>query len=96
VPLEERPEVNVLVPLGDANRQVAELVRRNVDATRCEAIALLRGKRPIVPNDVANRIGHCLLLSAGIVRHGIRERINRPGGAKGSSTQRYAEGLGNR
>ena len=32
VALEERPEVDVLIPLGDADREVTELVRRDVDA----------------------------------------------------------------
>jgi len=40
VPLEERPEVDVLVPLGDADCKVAKLVRRDVDAARSEAVAL--------------------------------------------------------
>ena len=58
VPLEERPEVDVLVPLGDADRQVAQLVRRDVDAARGEAVALLRRERPVVPDDVRDRVGH--------------------------------------
>ncbi len=57
VPLEERPEVNVLVPLGDPDRQVAQLVRRDVDAARGKAIALHRRERAIVADEVRDRVG---------------------------------------
>jgi len=63
--------MDVLVPLRHADGQVAERVRADVDAPGQQAVALLRGERPIVPDDVANRIGHRLLLSAAIVRHGM-------------------------
>jgi len=42
VALEERPHVDVLVPLGDADGQVAQGVRADVDATGEEAGVLLR------------------------------------------------------
>ena len=63
VALEEGPQVDVLVPLRHADGEVAQLVRRDVDAAGEQAVALLRGERPIVPDDVAHRIGHRLLLS---------------------------------
>ena len=58
VALEERPDVDVLVPLGHAERQVAELVRRDVDAARQQAVALLRRERAVVADDVRDRVGH--------------------------------------
>ena len=54
--LEERPQVDILVPLRDADREVAERVRANVDATRQQPLVLHRGESPVVPDDVADRI----------------------------------------
>ena len=67
VPLEERPEVDVLVPLGDADRQVAQLVRRDVDAARGEAVALQGRERTVVADEVRDRVGH-RVTSGAIVR----------------------------
>ena len=67
VPLEEGPEVDVLVPLGDADRQVAQLVRRDVDAARSEAVALQRRERAVVADEVRDRVGH-RVTSGAIVR----------------------------
>ena len=58
VPLEAGPEVEVLIPLRDAERQVAQLVGRDVDAPRGEAVALLRRERAVVADEVRDRVGH--------------------------------------
>ena len=72
--LEKCALVDVQVPLRHADGEVAERVRADVDTPREQAVALLRGERPIVPDDVAHGIGHRLLLSAAIVRRGMRQR----------------------
>ena len=59
--------MDVLVPLGDAERQVAQLVRRDVDAARGEAVALQRGERTVVADEVRDRVGH-RVTSGDIVR----------------------------
>jgi hypothetical protein len=59
--------MHVLVPLRHANGEVAEGVRADVDASGEQAIALLSGERPIVPEEVTHRVGHRRLLSAAIV-----------------------------
>jgi hypothetical protein len=64
VPLEEGPEVDVLVPFRDADRQVTELVRRDVDTARDEPVALQRRERPIVADEVRDRVGHRVTSSA--------------------------------
>jgi hypothetical protein len=58
VALEQRPDVDVLVPFGHAVRQVAERVRGDVDAARQQPVALLGRERPVVTDDVADRVGH--------------------------------------
>ena len=50
--------MDVLVPLRHAESEVAERVRADVDAPGKQAVALLRRERPIVPDDVADRISH--------------------------------------
>jgi hypothetical protein len=75
VAFEQAPQMHVLVPLRDANGEVAELVRADVDASGEQAIALLRGERPIVPDEVAHRVGHLRLLPAVIVRRVSGGRI---------------------
>ena len=64
VAFEQGPDVHVLVPLRHAEGEVAELVRADVDAAVEETACLLRGERAVVTDDVAQRIGHCRLLSA--------------------------------
>jgi len=46
VPFEEGPHVEVLAPLGDAVREVAERIRGDVDAARGQPVALLRPDPP--------------------------------------------------
>src|SRR5438128_2449173 len=58
VPLEEGPHVNVLLPLGDTVRKVAEGVRGDVDAARRQPVALLSDEGPVVTDDVLDRIRH--------------------------------------
>jgi hypothetical protein len=54
--LEEHPHVEVLVPLRDADREVAERVRADVDAALQQPLVLHRGEPPVVADDVADRI----------------------------------------
>jgi hypothetical protein len=54
--LEESAQVDILVPFRDADRQVAERVRADVNAARHQALVLRRGEPPVVPDDVADRI----------------------------------------
>ncbi len=61
---EQVPHMHVLIPLRHADGEVAERVRADVDAPGEQAIVLLRGERPIVPDDVAHRIDHRRLLLA--------------------------------
>ena len=62
--LEKRPLVDVQVPIGDANGEVAEWVGGDVDAADPKAVALHRREGSIVPDDLADRIerGHVTLL----------------------------------
>ena len=54
--LEKRALVDVNVPIGDAEGQVAERVRRDVDAAGRKTVALHRGEGSIVPDDLGYRI----------------------------------------
>ena len=63
VPFEKGPYVDVLIPLGHSDGEVAQLVRRDVDSPGQQTIALLGGERPVVPDDVLDRIGHAANLS---------------------------------
>ena len=56
VPLEEAPNMNVLLPLGDAVRDVAEGIRGDVDAARRQPLALPGDEGPVVTDDVLDRI----------------------------------------
>src|SRR5207249_10296012 len=58
VPLEEGPHVNVLLPLGDTVREVAEGIRGDVDAARRQPVALLSDEGQVVTDDVLDRIRH--------------------------------------
>ena len=57
---EQRARMDVQVPIGDANRKMAERVGRDVDAALDQPVALHRRKRSIVPDDLGDRIrtGH--------------------------------------
>jgi hypothetical protein len=54
--LEERSLVEVQVPVGDADGEVAERVGRDVDAASEKAVALHRREGSIVADDLADRI----------------------------------------
>ena len=54
--LEQRPLVDVQVPVGDADGEVAECVWRDVDAADGKTVALHRREGSIVPDDVGDRI----------------------------------------
>jgi len=56
--LEKRPLVDVQVPIGDTDGEVAERVGCDVDAAGNETVALHRRERSIVPDDVCDRIRH--------------------------------------
>jgi hypothetical protein len=57
VTLEQRALVDIEVPLGDADGEVAERIRRNVDAASRQTVALHRRKGSIVTDDLGDRIG---------------------------------------
>jgi hypothetical protein len=57
VTLEQRALVDIEVPLGDADGEVAERIRRNVDAASRQTVALHRRKGSIVTHDLGDRIG---------------------------------------
>ena len=54
--LEKRPLVDVQVPIGDADGEVAERVGRDVDAAGNKTVALHRREGSIVPDDLGDRI----------------------------------------
>src|SRR5438105_11994477 len=54
--LEKRPLADVKVPIGDADGEVAERVRCDVDAAGNKTVALHRREGSIVPDDVGDRI----------------------------------------
>jgi hypothetical protein len=54
--LEKRALVDVQVPIGDANGEVAERVGRDVDAAGNKTVALHRREGSIVPDDLGDRI----------------------------------------
>ena len=54
--LEKRPLVDVQVPIGDADGEVAERVGRDVDAAGKKTVALHRREGSIVPDDLGDRI----------------------------------------
>src|SRR6059036_2824955 len=54
--LEKRALVNVKVPIGDADGEVAERVGCDVDAAGNKAVALHRREGSIVPDDLGDRI----------------------------------------
>src|SRR5947199_4231332 len=58
VALEECAQMDVLVPVRDADGQVAQRVRADVDAAREQALVLHRRESAVVPDDVADRISH--------------------------------------
>ncbi len=53
---EQRPLVDVQVPVGDTDGEVAEWVGRDVDAASDQAVALQRREGSIVPDDLGDRI----------------------------------------
>src|SRR5712691_8935755 len=54
--LEKRALVDVKVPIGDADGEVAERVGRDVDAAGNKTVALHRREGSIVPDDLGDRI----------------------------------------
>src|SRR5213593_4072799 len=54
--LEQRPLVDVKVPIGDADGEVAERVGRDVDAAGNKTVALHRRESAIVPDDLGDGI----------------------------------------
>jgi hypothetical protein len=54
--LEKRPLMDVQVPVGDADGEVAERIRRDVDAAGRKTVALHRREGSIVPDDLGDRI----------------------------------------
>src|SRR5262249_19371406 len=54
--LEERPLVDVQIPVGDADREVAERVGCDVDAAGNKTVTLRRREGSIVSDDLGDRI----------------------------------------
>jgi hypothetical protein len=54
--LEQRSLVDVQVPVGDADTEVAERIGRDVDAAGEKTVALHRRKGSIVADDLGDRI----------------------------------------
>src|SRR5262249_61747794 len=63
----ERPQAEILVPLGAAARRVAGRVRADVDAAREQPLVLHRGEPPVVADDVADRIAHHVAIRGAIM-----------------------------
>ena len=85
--LEQRPLVDVQVPIGDADREVAERVGRDVDAAVNKPVALHRREGSIVPDDLGDRIrSRHVPSSAAIVRHAGRAGMRGAAGATGLSS----------
>src|SRR5579864_8765649 len=74
--LEKRALVDVEVPIGDTNGDVAERIRRDVDAAGNETVALHRGEGSIVPDDLGDGVRRRhVASSAAIVRVFPRVRM---------------------
>jgi hypothetical protein len=56
MPFEKRSRADVVVPLGNPVREMAEPVRRDVDAACCQPVSLLCCEGPVVTDDVLDRI----------------------------------------
>jgi hypothetical protein len=54
--LEKGALVDVQIPIGDADGEVAERIGRDVDAAGDETVALQRREGSIVPDDLGDRI----------------------------------------
>src|SRR5436190_20572273 len=65
--LEKRPLVDVKVPIGDADGEVAERVRCDVDAAGSKTLALHRREGSIVPDDLGDRIRRRHVASASAI-----------------------------
>src|SRR5712664_1551870 len=74
VALEECAQMDVLVPVRDADRQVAQRVRADVDAAREQPLVLHRRESAVVPDDVADRISHRAATLRAIMPRGPRAR----------------------
>ena len=67
--LEKGALVDVQVPIGDADGEMAERVGRDVDAAGNKTVALHRREGSIVPDDLGDRIrGRHVASSPAIVR----------------------------
>jgi len=56
--LQQRPDVDILVPLGHPEGEVAERVRGDFDAARQQAVALRGCEGAVVADDLRDRVGH--------------------------------------
>jgi hypothetical protein len=80
MPLEQRPLMDVQVPIGDADGEVAERIRRDVDAAGNETVALHRREGSIVPDDLGDRIRRHHLASSSAIVRGTRLNTQSRGG----------------
>src|SRR6266498_3247996 len=67
--LEKGALVDVQVPIGDADGEVAERVRGDVDTASNKTVALHRGEGSIVPDDVGDRIRRRHVASSSAIVH---------------------------
>src|SRR5437867_10394255 len=77
--LEKRALVDVKVPIGDADGEVAERVGCDVDAAGNKTVALHRREGSIVPDDLGDRIRRRHVASSSAMvrdaRRNIRSRV---------------------
>jgi len=66
VALEQTAEVEVLVVIRNPVRQVAQRIRRDIDSARAQPVLLAGEERPVVTEDVLDRVGHLLSSIRGI------------------------------
>jgi hypothetical protein len=82
--LEKRPLVDVQVPIGDADGEVAERVGGDVDAAGRKTVALHRREGPIVADDLGDRIRRRhAASSAAIARAAWRDERSRSSSSSG-------------
>src|SRR6266542_2952577 len=81
--LEKRPLVDVKVPIGDADGDVAERVGCFVDAAGYKTVALHRREGSIVPDDLGDRIRRRHVASSSAIV--LRTSGSQPRGLEGGS-----------
>ena len=93
--LQKRALVDVKVPIGDADGEVAERVGRHVDAAGKKTVALHRRESAIVANDLSDRIRRRHVASSSAIVRDAR-RTYGPGWSRVGSQLAGATLLGKR